>query len=280
MRLTRSLAVLALIAAAAAPAPNVVFDVRMTDLKPRATNRVVGDLLEAWFEGHDKTALSDVIVLPGHRTEAYLTVVIKLSADWTAPGGKLPGLSNTGNTNGKGEPCVVNGVALHASGWGGRRPDGCHWSARTQFLGYDRAGVGASTYIYALRPNNAKNSYGYHEYLAHSFPKGRWFAYVQQVKVNTPPRADGEITYWLVDEKLARGGKRVAHISHVEWRSVDVPQSAINEVWADIFCGGTNCGPQPWPRSTAWLKRLTVTDGLPDLAAVQAEVDRLNAASD
>ena len=56
----------------------------------------------------------------------------------------------------------------------------------------------------------------------------------------------------------------------------DQAASAINELWIDVYCGGRDCGAAPWPRSTIFLKRLTVTDGLPDMGAIQRELDALN----
>lgn len=250
-----------------------VFDIKGAAIKPRPNSRVVGDTMEAWFEGNLATAVDERIPLPGARTEAYLTVVVKLSADWTAPGGKMPGLSNTGNVPRLSSVCIVNGVPMLPGGWGGRSANACHWSARTIFRGVRDGSVGGGTYLYALSPKDVN---GVADYWSLPYPKGRWFAYVEHVKLNTPGHGDGEIGYWLVDRKTAPNGKRVEAAGGIIYRDTAQPQSAINEIWANVYCGGHDCGAQPWPRSTVSLKRLTVTVGLPDLRAVQAEVDRLN----
>ena len=257
------------------PNARVLLNIKGSDLPRQPNNRVIGDVDEAWFEGNIISASSKVVTLPGTRTEAFLTVVMKLDPNWTAPGGKFPGLSNTGNVALPKTNCMKGGTRLPPSGWGGRPADGCHWSARTMFVAVSDGSLGGATYAYALSPRDVN---GIGDYWSLRYPKGRWFAYVEQVKLNTPGHDDGEIAYWLVDSKTARGGKRVQAARGLVWRDMDVPESAINEVWADVYCGGRDCGAAPWPRSTMYLKRLTVTDSLPDLRRVQAEVDRLNGA--
>lgn len=257
-----------------APGPGptrVLLNVDGAELKKRDNNRPNGRALEAWFEGTDKTAVSQFIAVPGARAEAYLTVVLKLGEDWTAPGGKLPGLANTGHTV---PLCVVRGAPMAPGGWGGRKANACHWSARTAYRGVASGATGAGTYVYAISPKDVN---GVVDWWSQPLPKGRWVAYVERVKLNDPGRANGEVAYWLVDRQSAAGGKLVQSAGGIVFRDTDQPQSAINELWADVYCGGRDCGAAPWPRSTVFLRRLTVTDALPDLGAVQAEVDRLNA---
>lgn len=260
---------------AANPNARVLLNIKGSALAKLPNNRMIGDVDEAWFEGDGISAASDILTLPGARTEAFLTVVMKLDANWTAPGGKFPGLSNTGNIAQPKTSCMKGGSRLPPSGWGGRPADGCHWSARTMFRAVSDGSLGGATYAYALSPRDVN---GISDYWSLPYPRSRWFAYVEHVKLNTPGHDDGEIAYWLVDAKTARGGKRVQAARGLVWRDMNVPESAINEVWADVYCGGRDCGAAPWPRSTMYLKRLTVTDSLPDLRAIQAEVDRLNAA--
>lgn len=255
------------------PARTIV-QVKGSDLKPRPNSRIEGDVYTGWFEGDKKTAAGQVIKVPGAPTEAYLTVLIKLHDDWKATGGKLPGLSNTGLGAPYGEGCMVGDKKVERGGWGGRGANGCRWSARTNFRLTESGVTGAGTYFYALRPSNIN---GVIDYWSKPLPRGRWFAYVQYVRLNDPGKENGEIAYWLVDRQTAPGGDRVQAAGGITFRSIDTPQSAINELWADVYCGGHNCGPIPWPRYSMSLKRLTVTDALPDLAALQAEVDRLNA---
>lgn len=243
------------------------------DFKEIKNTVVEGDVATAWFEGARNTATSQFFHMPEPREEAYLTVVMRIHPDWDAPGGKLPGFSNTG-AQPQAEPCVVDGKSYPNGGWGGRQANACRWSARTGFWGARDDHVGLGTYFYALKPNDVN---GIADYFTIPVPKGRWVAYVQRVKLNTPGRADGELSYWLVADGRARGGKPVQHRENIIWRDVDVPQSRIQTVWANVFCGGRDCGPKPWPRYTMSMKRLTVTDRLPDLAQIQAELDRLNA---
>lgn len=242
-------------------------------LKRLPNNRPVAAAMEAWFEGDKKTAISDFVTVPGAHTEAFLTVVLKLGNDWTAPGGKLPGLANTGQSGS--HICIVRGQPMGPGGWGGRSANACHWSARTIFRGVRSGETGSGTYFYALSPNDVN---GVADFWSQPLPKGRWVAYVERVKLNDPGRANGEIGYWLIDRQTAPGGKAVQGAGGIIWRDTDQPQSAINELWADVYCGGHDCGAAPWPRSTIFLRRLTVTDGLPDMGAVQSELDALNAA--
>lgn len=243
------------------------------DIKPRGGHERRGDVLTTWIEGSAQTATADVLTVPGRPTEAYLTVLIKLHDDWTAKGGKLPGLTNTGMETALADPCIIDNVPRGRGGWGGRGANGCRWSARTGYWGVRDGKVGAGTYFYALKPHSVN---GVVDYWSVPMPKGRWFAYVERVRLNDPGRANGEIGYWLVDDGAARGGRAVQAMGGIIWRDTDQPASAINEVWANIFCGGRDCGPAPWPRSTVSLRRLTVTDTLPDLAAIQREVDAMN----
>jgi hypothetical protein len=259
-------------AASARPA-RVLVSVRGSDLKVTSHSRHEGDVLTAWIEGSNLTATEDLIRVPGSPTEAYLTVILKLHDDWRATGGKLPGLTNTGQVNGDQHLCTMGGQALPFGGWGARPANGCYWSARTQFMEPKGDRVGAATYFYAQKPNDIN---GVNDWWRAPLPKGRWVAYVERVKLNTPGRDDGELAYWLIDRGRAPGGKLVQSAGGIVWRSTADPTAAINELWVDTYCGGSDCGPKPWPRSTVSYKRLTVTDGLPDLAAIQAELDRMN----
>ena len=254
-------------------ATRVLTSVEGAELPTSPHARVVGRALEAWIEGHTMGAISEYRDVPGAPTDAYLTVVLKLDDNWTALGGKLPGLANTGDRL-RGLPCVVRGQPMPPAGWGGRIANACHWSARTGYLGVRGGEVGAATYFYAMSP---KDVAGINDWWSAPLPKGRWVAYVERVKLNDPGRANGEIAYWLVDRASAPGGRRVQAAGGIVWRDTDQAASAINTLWADVFCGGRDCGAAPWPRSTVYLRRLTVTNGLPDLGAIQAELDRLNA---
>jgi len=129
--------------------------------------------------------------------------------------------------------------------------------------------VGLHTYFYSQAPNNG---YGWIQPWPTAAPVGQWFAYVERVRVNTPGRSDGRLTYWICTQ-----GGCAAQIdrSDILWRSYELPQSQVSEIWADVFCGGLSCGPAPFARSTVDLKRLTVKTGLPDLNALYTEVQGL-----
>jgi hypothetical protein len=120
------------------------------------------------------------------------------------------------------------------------------------------------TYFYA----NTDSKYGRVRPLG-SFKKGEWTAYVQCVKLNTPGEDDGGLFYETVEEGP------VFSNNDIPWRKLDVPETMIRELWIDIFCGGTNCGPNP--RGTVSFGGAVITKGLPDMKAIKAEVVRLNA---
>ena len=252
-----------------APGGVVVVDKRAADFKPGPHLSVSADTVTGYWEGTSQTAVAQVWGLPP-ADEYFLTVVIKLEQNWSNQGGKLPGLSNTGMvTNHSGSPFWVDGINCSNAGWGGRVANGCRWSARTGWYGRSADQVGMHSYFYAVAP---QNGYGITQPLQIPAPVGQWFAYVERVKVNTPGQNDGRLTYWVCTQQ---GCAAVLDRSDIDWRTYDLPQSKINELWADVFCGGLSCGPAPWPRSTVDLKRLTVTTGLPDLGALASEVQGL-----
>lgn len=239
--------------------------------------RLDGEVVRAWIPKDDLTALS--LILPVRAgEEAFATVVMRFDPGWAPPnGGKLPGFANTG----QGKP---PSGGLGPGGWGGRSANGLRWSARTGFdavteggpaprggaAARDGAWTGLHTYYYALRPSNI---WGQAEPWTAPAPRGRWFAYTQHVRLNTPGQADGVLGYWL-------DGTPVYRRSDIRWRDRGGPDSQINEFWVNIFCGGTRCGPPVRDRiHGVSLASITVTRTLPDARAVAAEVDRLNAAA-
>ena len=122
------------------------------------------------------------------------------------------------------------------------------------------------TYFYAVAP---QNGYGIIQPMQIPAPVNQYFAYVERVRVNTPGQNDGRLTYWVCTQA---GCAAVLDRSDINWRTYDLPESQITEVWADVYCGGLSCGPAAWPKSTVDLKRLTVTTGLPDLSTLDTEV--------
>jgi|GEM_PF-4923003 len=216
------------------------------------------------LEHPDLTWWSRVKAIPPQR-QACVTVFLKLHGDFRpGDGGKLPGFANTGmGRRYSSVPEVVNGREIKNSGWGGRKPNGVHWSARSGFGKWDDRGVAFRTYFYSLQP---KNLWGNINQIG-ELPKGQWSAYIQCLRLNTPGMADGGLYYEIVGE-----GSLYAR-DDIRWRDEDVPQSLIRELWLDFYCGGTKCG--DGPRGTISFARATVTRGLPDMVAVYAELARL-----
>ena len=253
----------------------VVANFTGASFKPKPNITVQGDIATATLEGTALTAFSQLFKLPIGE-EYYLTSLVKLHADWPNKGGKLPGLTNTGQaTNTAPRPLTVDGHNCNNSGWGGRPANGCRWSARTGWSGRNGDKVGLSTYFYAHAPKNG--SYGVMQFWPTPIEVGKWFAYVQRVKLNTPGEGNGQLSYWLCS---SAGCLPQFHRADIAWRAWDMNESRISEIWANIFCGGSNCGTAPWPRSTASIKRLTVTKGLPDLNALAGEVRAINGDAD
>ncbi len=230
--------------------------------------RVDGTILTAWIPRNDLTALSLIQPINGGQ-EAFATVVMRFAPDWQpGDGGKLPGFANTG----QGKPAVDG---LGPGGWGGRPANGVRWSARTGFDRFDPASrdgarwTGLHSYFYALAPPGI---WGTIEPWSRPVPKGRWFAYTQWVKLNAPGRDDGALGYWL-------DGAPVHRRDGIRWRDRAGRETEINEFWLDVYCGGASCGPLPHPHEhRLQIASVLLTRTTPDFAAVQADVDRLNAA--
>ncbi len=247
----------------------VVLNIAAKDLRAQSSLKQNADgTATCEIDDIDITCLSTLKPLPP-ADEYFLTVVMRLGADWPIAGGKLPGLTNTGQTDAR---AVVAGCDV--AGWGGRVAHGCRWSARTGFW-YGRGNrIGAMSYFYAQSPTNW---HGWQDDMPVPYQTDKWFAYVERVRVNTPGKPDGVLQYWRVQEEQAFG---TYSRSDIKFRTLDLPQSKINEVWGDIYCGGTSCfGWRPGTGNTAHadFSRMTVTVGMPDLTAITAEVKELNA---
>ena len=98
-----------------------------------------------WFSNHT--------ALPAPQMLACATVYVKLHSDFIpGDGGKLPGLDNTGqHRQNASNPEIINGKSYPNTGWGGRSPDGVHWSARTGFGRWTDTHVATHSYFYAMR---------------------------------------------------------------------------------------------------------------------------------
>ena len=155
--------------------------------------------------------------------------------DWTISkttlsptlGGKLPGTAGT------------YGVA----GWGGRPVDGTDgWSARglyrapvvegNPFAGHTPIG----NYVYHA---DMEGQFGdnelYTDYCGGILDKNRWYAVEQYVQLNTPGQNDGIIRAWI-DGRLVE--------DKTDWRWRDVDSLKIEEVWMNVYHGGTDPAPQ------------------------------------
>ena len=260
----------------ATPDAAVIAELTGETLKPQANITKAGDIATAFIEGSKLSWLNQTLRLPA-ANEYYLTTVMKFHANWpglTGQGGKLPGLANTGrSTNTGGGPLTIDGIDCSNGGWGGRPANGCRWSARTGWNRRNGDLVGLATYFYAVSPSS---TWGISAPWPTPQRVERWFAYIQRVRVNDPGVANGQLSYWLCSES---GCIEQYHRTDIQFRTADLPEALINEAWLDVYCGGTNCGTKPWPRSDVSFKRMTVTRGLPDVAALQAELATLNGAA-
>lgn len=246
--------------------PTVVATFTGADLGKEAVTTLRNGIATRSLDHPELTWWSRVRPIAPQR-QACATVYLKLHDDFRpGDGGKLPGFANTGMGRRYSSVAeVVNGRKLPNTGWGGRKPDGVHWSARSGFGAWDDEGVRLRTYFYAMSP---KNRWGKINPVG-TLPKGEWSAYVQCVKLNTPGEPDGGLYYEIVG-----GNERTMYArDDIRWRDLDVPEALIDEFWLDFYCGGTQCG--DGPRGTISFARAVVTRGLPDLTKVRAELARL-----
>lgn len=244
--------------------PRVVATFTGEDFARKKETRVRNGVATRSLEHPHLTWFTSVKPIPPQK-QACVTVYLKLHPDFRpGSGGKLPGFSNTGlGRRYTSIPEVVNGRKLKNTGWGGRKPDGIHWSARTGFGQWDEDSVTFRTYFYAMSP---KNIWGHVDRFG-ELPRGEWTGYIQCIKLNTPGEADGSLYY-----EVLGGGDTYAR-NDIRWRDEDVPESLIRELWLDFYCGGTKCG--DGPRGTVSFARAVVTKGLPDPANVNATLARL-----
>ena len=155
--------------------------------------------------------------------DVYFRYYLRIADDWeTLDGGKLPGVAGR------------YGVA----GWGGRPSDGTNgWSARGTFRVLPPAGnplenrLPIGNYVYHA---DMTGSFGdvhlwqndYRGYLE----KNRWYCIELYAQMNTPTQNDGVLRAW-VDGRLAW--------EKTDWRFRDVPSLLIEEVWMNVYHGGT-----------------------------------------
>ncbi len=249
--------------------PTVIIEFGAEDvLRDDLPVRQEGDIATSQLSAPGLTWINSNMVIP-NQTQACVTVYQRLGTDFRpGDGGKLPGFSNTGDSLPGSD--VVGGVTYPDSGWGGRSPDGLHWSARTGYGRWTSSHVASHTYFYAMAPHNA---YGWVDPIGFPFAKGEWTAYVQCVRLNTISGAVGNEDGALYYEMSGVGP--LYSRENIRWRDIDAPESEIREFWIDYYCGGTSCGDIE-NRGTVDFGGAVVTRGLPDMSAVAAEVERLN----
>lgn len=156
--------------------------------------------------------------------EAYFRYYLLLAPSWlqAADSGKLPGFAGT------------YGLA----GWGGRSWDGFKgWSMRGAYTTTPRPGhpahgrIPVGSYAYHSRSNRFGEWLGWPlAGTASLIEPGRWVSIEQHLKLNAPGREDGRLRVWI-------DGRLVQDLDGLRLR--DAPDIHIQEVWMDIYHGGT-----------------------------------------
>lgn len=161
--------------------------------------------------------------------EVYFRYYLRFGDDWrqTRDGGKMPGIAATYNR----------------AGWGGRKADGTNgWSIRGGFAkavpeGHMLEG-GTLLGSYAYLPDR-KGAWGAFWPWSAAFPgvlfNNRWYCIEQHVRVNTPGQHDGVLRVWIDGKPaLTRTGLRMRDIDSIR----------IEEVWLNVYHGGTAVSPR------------------------------------
>jgi hypothetical protein len=157
--------------------------------------------------------------------EIFFRYYIRIDQSWDPTyGGKFPGISGT------------YGVA----GWGGRPSDGTNgWSARGLYQPTvpDNGNPLANTvpignYVYhADQPTQYGDNVLWQDAYLGYLTKDRWYSIEQHLVLNTPGVNDGILETW-VDGRLA--------YRQTEWRWRDVDTLKIEQIWLDVYHGGTD----------------------------------------
>lgn len=166
--------------------------------------------------------------------EIYFRYYLRFGEDWnqTVQGGKMPGISGT----------------YGRAGWGGRRVNGKNgWSARGSFSltipeGNPLAGKQVlGWYCYHADMKGAYGNRwpwttGYRGYLDNN----RWYCVEQYCRLNTPGKDGGEgardgiLRAWI-------DGRPAFEKTDIRFR--DVETLKIEQIWMDVFHGGTQKAP-------------------------------------
>jgi hypothetical protein len=165
----------------------------------------------------------------GEPEEIYFRYHLRFASDWnpSLDGGKLPGIAGTYNQG----------------GWGMRKSDGSNgWSVRGAFSRRpaNTPSVAGLTAIgsYAYHVDAAGKSgdhWGWGEGVSGLLHNNRWYAIEQRVKLNTPGKNDGLFEAWI-------DGHLVHRRNDLRFR--DVPTLKIEDIWMNVYHGGTQPAPQ------------------------------------
>lgn len=163
--------------------------------------------------------------LLGYEPESlFFEYDLYLDANWMRGegGGKFPGFAGT----------------YGRAGWGGRRNDGTNgWVAQGLFRELIQSAdkfnglTPLGSYLYQA---NSKQSHGENHHwrqLNSKIERERWVKISQQLTLNTPGKADGELLVW-VDEQL------VLHRTDLNFRTV--PDLKIERLWFNFYHGGSD----------------------------------------
>jgi hypothetical protein len=161
--------------------------------------------------------------------EAFFRYMLRFGDDWRpeSDGGKLPGFAAT----------------YGRAAWGGRKADGANgWSARGSFNAASRpenplhefSTIGSYVY-HADMPSHHGEGWPWTAGQPALLRNNRWYSIEQQVKLNTAGRNDGVLRAW-VDGRLV--------FERTDLRYRDIPELRIEEVWLNVFFGGTQRSPR------------------------------------
>ncbi|MFC2171434.1 DNRLRE domain-containing protein [Acidobacteriota bacterium] len=199
---------------------------------PRLFEPLLGRALRAMIPQDSHTALNITYEFQDEigqePEEIYFRYYLRFGDDWdqTVSGGKLPGIAGT----------------YGQGGWGGRRSDGTNgWSARGLYVLTipDNNPLGGATPIgyYCYHADQATdygdNWHWLDDY--RGFPvTNTWYCIEQYCRMNTPGVNDGVLRAWV-------DGRPAFEKTDIRFRDVDTLK--IEEIWLNIYHGGTDVSP-------------------------------------
>jgi len=161
--------------------------------------------------------------------EIYFRYYLRLGHDWNpvTDGGKLPGITST----------------YSRVGWGGRKADGMTgWSMRGSFFRLPGPGnpyhayTPIGTYAYHADAEDFwGDAWAWSESGQALLERDRWYCIEQYVMVNRPGYKDALIRAWVDGEPV---------FEHTGFRLRDIPSIKIEQIWMNVYYGGTAPSPQ------------------------------------